>query len=332
MGGANQDEWREHGLSRSFIAPTAAGRSINPVRRNVRYSPRALMSSPRTSLTRVSQELLEQPAQFERRALAAVRHHGRGNVARAIDLPIANRHAAQSWITLRAALTALSPLTSDPALAWARKQLPAGTRAGIWRILKRDKAAAIASDDVQTTILCGLVERAAHGDAIAVAAGGGEADPVGMRRRLPGIALRLERAAVIGDHVALVVDGLWHPQLDQRQLARRSLLTARSCWPRRSPHLRVSLKVRDSLRQNIHDELVLSGDSLPDALVDVVKRDLRRVQLALVRPFLLANVAHYRMPPRYYAYNYNANHGPWSIDVGGQRSTRSATWAVFRRI
>src|SRR5262249_36999388 len=24
MGGANQDEWREHGLSRSFIAPTAA--------------------------------------------------------------------------------------------------------------------------------------------------------------------------------------------------------------------------------------------------------------------------------------------------------------------
>src|SRR5262249_6523923 len=51
-----------------------------------------------------------------------------------------------------------------------------------------------------------------------------------------------------------------------------------------------------SLRQNIHDELVLSGDSLPDALVDVVKRDLRRVQLALARPFLLANVAHYRMP------------------------------------
>src|SRR5262249_48635666 len=41
---------------------------------------------------------------------------------------------------------------------------------------------------------------------------------------------------------------------------------------------------------------VLNGDSLPDALVDVVKRDLRRVQLALARPFLLANVAHYRMP------------------------------------
>ena len=33
MGGANQDERREHGLSRSFIATTAAGRSINPVPR-----------------------------------------------------------------------------------------------------------------------------------------------------------------------------------------------------------------------------------------------------------------------------------------------------------
>src|SRR5262245_13495182 len=296
MGGANQDEWREHGLSRSFIAPTAAGRSINPVRRNVRYSPRALMSSPRTSLTRVSQELLEQPAQFERRALAAVRHHGRGNVARAIDLPIANRHAAQSWITLRAALTALSPLTSDPALAWARKQLPAGTRAGIWRILKRDKAAAIASDDVQTTILCGLVERAAHGDAPAVAAGGGEADPVGMRRRLPGVALRLEGAAIIGDDVARAVDGLWHPQLDQRQLAGRSLLAPRACWPRRPPHLRVSLKVREELGQDADHELVLGGDPFPDALIDLSQRGRHNVELALARPFLLANVAHYRMP------------------------------------
>src|SRR6516165_4280890 len=159
-------------------------------------------------LSRLVQKLLEQPAQFERRALAAVRHHGRGNVACAIDLPIANRRAAQSWITL---LAALSPLTSDPALALARQQLPAGARAGTRHILERDEAAAVASDDVQTTILLGLVERAAHGDAIAVAAGGGEADPVGVRRRLPGIALRLERAAVIGDHVALVVHGLRLP-------------------------------------------------------------------------------------------------------------------------
>src|SRR5262249_59700859 len=33
MGGANQDERREHGLSRSFIATTVAGRSINFVPR-----------------------------------------------------------------------------------------------------------------------------------------------------------------------------------------------------------------------------------------------------------------------------------------------------------
>src|SRR6516164_7776636 len=162
-------------------------------------------------LSRLVQKLLEQPAQFERRALAAVRHHGRRNVARAVDLPVANRHAAQSWITLRSTLAALSLLAGDPALALARQQLPAGTRAGTRRILASDETAAVESNDVETTIICGRVERAAHGDAIAVAAAGGEADPVGMRRRLPGVALRLERAAVIGDHVALVVHGLRLP-------------------------------------------------------------------------------------------------------------------------
>src|SRR5262245_43812777 len=180
---------------------------------------------PRTSLTRVPQKLLEQPAQFERRALAAVRHHGRRNVARAIDLPVANRHAAQSWIALRAAL---SPRASDPALALARQQLPAGTRAGTRRILERDEAAAVESDDFETMILRGLVERATHGDAIAVAAGGGEADPVGMRRRLPGVALRLERATIIGDDVALVMNHIGYPQLNERQLAGRSLLALRA--------------------------------------------------------------------------------------------------------
>src|SRR5262249_32472939 len=174
------------------------------------------MSSPRTSLTRVSQELLEQLAQFERRALAAVRHHGRRNVARAVDRPAANCRAAQSWIPLRAAFATLALKTSNATLALARQQLPAGARAGTRHILERDEAAAVESNDVETTILCGLVERAAYGDAIAVAAGGGEADPVGMRRRLPGVALRLGGAAIIGAHVARVVDGLWHPQLDQR--------------------------------------------------------------------------------------------------------------------
>src|SRR5262249_24414567 len=160
------------------------------------------------SSSHLREKLLEQSAQLERRALAAVRHQGRRNVARAIDPPFANRRAAQSWITL---LAALSPLTSDPPLTLARQQLPASTRAGTRRVLERDETSAVESDAVQTTILLGLVERAAHGDAIAVAAGGGEADPVGVRRRLPGIALRLERGAVIGDHVALVVHGLWLP-------------------------------------------------------------------------------------------------------------------------
>jgi hypothetical protein len=67
---------------------------------------------PRMSLlSRLEQKLLEQSAQFKRRALAAVRHHGRYNIARAIDLPVANRRAAQSWTALRAAL---SLLASDP--------------------------------------------------------------------------------------------------------------------------------------------------------------------------------------------------------------------------
>src|SRR5262249_60829532 len=96
------------------------------------------------------------------------------------------------------------------------------------RILQRNEAAAVESDDVETTILCGFVERAAHGDAVAVAASGGEANPVGVRRRLPGVALRLERSAVIGDDVALVVDGLGYPQLNERQLALRSLFARRA--------------------------------------------------------------------------------------------------------
>src|SRR5262249_22270928 len=142
--------------------------------------------------------------------------------------PLANRRAAQSWIALRSTLAALSPRASDPALALARQQLPAGPGARTRRILERDEAAAVESADVETTILRGRVERAAHGDAIPVAAGSGEADPVGMRRRLPGVALRLERAAVIGDDVARVVDRLGYPQLDQRQLAGRTLLAPRA--------------------------------------------------------------------------------------------------------
>jgi len=48
--------------------------------------------------------------------------------------------------------------------------LPARARPRTRRILARDETAAVESDDVETTIFCGLVERAAHGDAVAVAA------------------------------------------------------------------------------------------------------------------------------------------------------------------
>jgi hypothetical protein len=45
--------------------------------------------------------------------------------------------------------------------------MPTATRAGTRRVLERDEAAAIESDDVKTAIFCGLVERAPHGEAVA---------------------------------------------------------------------------------------------------------------------------------------------------------------------
>jgi hypothetical protein len=54
--------------------------------------------------------LLEQSAQLERWAIAAVAHDGRRDVARAIDLPVANRRAARSRIALRAALAGTAAL------------------------------------------------------------------------------------------------------------------------------------------------------------------------------------------------------------------------------
>jgi len=75
----------------------------------------------------------------------------------------------------------------------AGDQLPAGSRAGTRCVLERDEAAAVESDDVETTIAYALVECAANGDGLAVAASSSEADPVGMRRRggpnLFGLAL-----------------------------------------------------------------------------------------------------------------------------------------------
>src|SRR4029077_19353468 len=139
----------------------------------------------------------------------------------------------------------------------------AASRLSMMRIMARRMKA--------MTICCGLVERAAHGDAIAVAASSGEADPVGMRRRLPGVAPRLERAAVIGDDVALVIDRLWHPQLDERHLSGRSLLAPR---PLRPPHLWVALNLREELGQDTHHKLMLGGNALLDAPIDVIERGL----------------------------------------------------------
>ena len=111
------------------------------------------------ALPRFVQKLLEQPAQFGRRALAAVAHDGSSDVVRAINPPLANRRAPRSRIALRAGRTALSLLAGSAALTLARDQLPAGTRAETRRVLERDEAAAVESDDVETTIACALIER-----------------------------------------------------------------------------------------------------------------------------------------------------------------------------
>src|SRR5262249_7418940 len=243
----------------------------------------------------LADKLLEQRAQFQRRTFRAVAHDGRRDVARAIDLPFANRHAARPRIAPRAGRAALSILAGSAALALAGDQLPPGTRAGTRRILKRDEAAAVECDDLETTIAYALVERAAHGDGLAVAASSSEADPVGMRRRLAGIALRLERAAVVRDDVARVVDGFWRPQLDYRQLTGRTLFAPRARRPRWSPHLRVALKLREDLAQDVNHELMPGGNPLLDAPIDLSQRGRRNVDLALQRLDPLLNGA--RDPP-----------------------------------
>src|SRR5262245_64703102 len=109
-----------------------------------------------------------------------------------------------------------------------------------------------------------------------------------MRRRLPGIALRLERTAVVGDDVARVVDSFWRPQLDYRQLTGRTLFAPRARRPRWSPHLRVVLKLRDDLAYDFDHELMLGGNPLLDAPIDLSQRGRRNVDLALARWGLFA--------------------------------------------
>src|SRR4029077_14712873 len=120
------------------LRPRASKREATRVRRD--FDP-----PPARSSSHLREKLLEQSAQLERWAIAAVAHDGRREVARAIDLPVANRHAARSRIAPRAAL---SLLAGSAALALARQQLPTGTRAGTRRVLERDEAAAVESDDV----------------------------------------------------------------------------------------------------------------------------------------------------------------------------------------
>src|SRR5262249_1988783 len=119
------------------------------------------------SLLHVREELLEQPEQLERRAVPTVAHERRGDVFLPVDFPAADGRPAQAGVALRTLGTALSLLAGSAALALARQQLPTGTRAETRRIPERDEAAAIESDDVNTVIFRGLVERAAHGEAVA---------------------------------------------------------------------------------------------------------------------------------------------------------------------
>ena len=100
------------------------------------------------ALTRLKQKLLKQPAQLKGRAIAAVAHDGCRNVARAIDLPVPDRRATRSRIAPQAGRAALSLLAGSAALALTGDELPTGTRAGTRRILDRDEAAAVESDNV----------------------------------------------------------------------------------------------------------------------------------------------------------------------------------------
>jgi len=64
---------------------------------------------------------------------------------------------------------------------------------------------------------------------------------------------------------------------------------------------------------------MLGGNPLLDSPIDLSQRGRYNVEL-------VANVAHYRMPRATMLITITRIMAPWSIDVGGQRSTRSATW------
>src|SRR5215472_8255138 len=111
-----------------------------------------------------------------------------------------------------------------------------------------------------------------------------------MRRRLPGVARRLERPAVEGDDVARVEDGLGYPQLNERQLARRSLLARWARWPRwaHRPDYPFSLQLHVVFGHEGDRELIFGGDPFPDALIDLSQRG-RHNALARLRLFALGS-------------------------------------------
>src|SRR5262249_9179384 len=119
------------------------------------------------SLLHLREELLKQPEQLERRAVPAIAHERRGDVFLPVDFPAPDGRPPQAGVALRTLGPALSLLAGSAALALARQQLPAGTRAETRCIFARDEAAAVESDNVKTVIFCGLVECAAHGEAVA---------------------------------------------------------------------------------------------------------------------------------------------------------------------
>src|SRR5262249_41231861 len=76
---------------------------------------------------------------------------------------------------------------------------------------------------------------------------------------------------------------------DYRQLTGRTLFPPRARRPRWPPHLRVVLKLRDDLARDVNHELMLGGNSLLDAPIDLSQRGRRNVDLALQRRDTLLN-------------------------------------------
>src|SRR5262249_9558776 len=87
---------------------------------------------------------------------------------------------------------------------------------------------------------------------------------------LRGVTQRLISRAVVGNDLRFIGDAVGLPEIGDRQLARRAW-GARWPWGSRC---RLPLQVRDNLGQDSDHQLVLGGDRLRDALIDVIERKL----------------------------------------------------------